>query len=143
MSEVLTRPPMAVDALIENYVRLRDKKKTIEDRHKEELAPFKQTMEQIEGWLLEALNQAQVDSMKGRHGTAYKTLRTSAVVRDWTATLAFIRDNGLWDLLEARVSKLAAQAIIEETNKPIPGVETSSEVVVNVRRAGEKSAAGK
>jgi hypothetical protein len=49
--------------------------------------------------------------------------------------LGFVRAKEAWDLLEARVSKLAAQELIKETKLPIPGVETSSEVVVNVRRA--------
>jgi hypothetical protein len=143
MSEVLEKPRMSVDAVIENYVKLRDKKKSIEERHKAELAPFKETMDQLEGWMLEALNNAGLDSMKSSHGTVYKSTRTSAVVREWQATLDFIRANNAWDLLEARVSKLATFAIIKDTNAPVPGVETSTEVVVNVRRAGEKAPVGK
>lgn len=138
MSEVLEKPHMTVDAMIESYVKLRDKKKSIEDRHKQELAPFRETMDQLEGWLLEAMNQAGLDSMKGQHGTAFKSTRTSAVVREWQATLAYIREHDAWDLLEARVAKTTAFNIIKETEAPIPGVETSTEVVVNVRRAGEK-----
>lgn len=141
MSEVLER--MSVDTMIENYVKLRDRKKAVEDRHKTEIAPFKQAMDQLEGYLLEAMNQTGLDSMKSPHGTAFKSQRTSAVVRDWQATLGFIREHDAWDLLEARVAKTAAFNIIKETEQPIPGVETSAEVVVNVRRAGEKPPVGK
>jgi hypothetical protein len=146
MSDVLENPQhatMTVDALIESYVKLRDKKKEVEDRHKLELAPFKSTMDQLEAWLLEALNAAGLKSMSSPHGTAFRATRTHAVVREWQATLDYIRSNQAWDLLEARVSKNAALAIISETNLPIPGVETSFEVVCNVRRAGEKPPAGK
>jgi hypothetical protein len=73
--------------------------------------------------------------MKSPHGTAYRTVRTSAKVIDWVQTLTYIREHNAWDLLEARVSKLAAQELIKETKLPIPGVETSSEVCINVRRA--------
>jgi hypothetical protein len=73
--------------------------------------------------------------MKSPHGTAYRTVRTSAKVIDMVEFLGFVRAKEAWDLLEARVSKLAAQELIKETKLPIPGVETSSEVCVNVRRA--------
>ena len=140
MSEVLQRTnTMTVDAMIENYVRLRDKKKEVEDRHKMELAPFKSTMDQLENWLLDAMNQAGLDSMKSPHGTAFKSMRTSAVVRDFEALLNYIRANNAWDLLEHRVAKITAMNIMKETNQAIPGVETSAEIVCNVRRAGEKT----
>ena len=136
MSEVIERPRMTADAMIENYVKLRDRKKEMEARHKAELEPFNKLLSDLEGWMLEHLNSAGLQSMNSPHGTAYKAVRTSTKVTDWPATLAFIQAKQAWDLLEARVSKLAAQAIIEETNRPIPGVDTQSEIVVNVRRAG-------
>jgi hypothetical protein len=133
---------MTVDTMIEKYVQLRDRKKLKEDEHKAELAPFNEALSRLEGYMLEALNQAGLDSMKSPHGTAYKSTRTSAKVIDWVTTLNYIKENNAWDLLEARVSKLAAQEIIKETKLPIPGVETSSELCVNVRRASA-SGAGK
>lgn len=145
MSEVMDRierptvatPParMSADDMIDKYIRLRDKTKAIKERHVEELAPYAKAMDVLEAWMLEALNNARLQSMKSAHGTAYKTTRTSAKVTDWPAVLAFIKTREAWDLLEARVSKLAAQSIIDETGQPIPGVETASEIVVNVRKA--------
>jgi len=144
MSETLDRPvtinTMTPDLMIEKYVLLRDKEAEIKKRHVAELAPYHEVMARLEGWLLEALNQAGLSSMKAPAGTAFKTTRTSAKVIDWPATLAFIREREAWDLLEARVSKLAAQEIMAELKQPIPGVETSAELCVNVRRA---SATGK
>lgn len=144
MGDVLDRPPvvttMTPEVMIEKYVALRDKAADIKRRHTEELAPYNEIMGRLEGWLLEALNQAGLSSMRAPSGTAFKSTRTSAKVVDWPATLTFIKEHNAWDLLEARVSKLAAQQIIEDTKRPIPGVETQSELCVNVRRA---SASGK
>ena len=148
MCEVMEKPAaqeipaparMTVDDMIDKYLRLRDKVKTIKEDHTKQLAPYAEAMNTLEAWLLEALNQAKLKSMNSPHGTAYKTTRTSAKVIDWPATLGFIQEKNAWDLLEARVSKLAVQAIIDETQQPIPGVETSSEVCCNVRRAGAGS----
>ena len=134
MSEVVERPRLTADAMIERYVKLRDKKKEIEARHKDELAPFNDALKRLEGFMLEALNQSGLDSMKSAHGTAFKSTRTSATVKDWPLTLAFIREHQAWDLLEARVAKTVAYQIIADTQAPIPGVETSAELTVNVRR---------
>jgi hypothetical protein len=126
---------MTVDDMIDKYLKLRDKVKAIKEDHTKQLVPYSEAMNTLEAWLLEVLNQAKLKSVNSAHGTAYKTTRTSAKVVDWPVTLAFIRQHDAWDLLEARVSKLAAQSIIDETQHPIPGVEVSSELAVNVRRA--------
>jgi hypothetical protein len=138
------RPRMSADDMIDKYLRLRDKVAKIKEEHVKQLKPYAEAMDMLEAWMLEMLNQAKLQSMKSPHGTAYKTTRSSAKVLDWTAALAFIREKDAWDLLEARVSKLAAQAIIDETKLPIPGVEVSSELAVNVRRASASNdASGK
>lgn len=134
MSEVLERPSLTMDNMIANYVRLRDKKQEIERRHAEELAPYKDIMGQLEAYMMEAMNQAGLNSMKSPHGTAFKQIRTSATVKDWDEFLAFVREREAWDLLERRVAKKAAEQVIEDTKAPVPGVETSREWVVNVRR---------
>ena len=137
MSEatVETRTRMTVDEMIHKYVAIRDRKKAIEEQQKATLQPYNEILSKLEGYMLEAMNTTGLNSMKSPHGTAYRTVRTSAKVIDWVQTLTYIREHNAWDLLEARVSKLAAQELIKETKLPIPGVETSSEVVVNVRRA--------
>jgi hypothetical protein len=131
----MTEPTAA--ELIDRYVQLRDKKRAIEARHKEELSKYNEFMAQLEARLLGILNDHHMENMKTQYGTAYKSLRTSATVTDWPLTLGYIREKEEWSLLEARVSKRAAQDLIEETGQPIPGVETKSEVCVNVRKASE------
>jgi hypothetical protein len=134
----LSRPAMTLDMMIAKYVALRDKKELVEDRHKHELAPFREMMNRLEAYMLEAMNQQNLKSIRSPGGTAFVAERTSATVMDWPATLDFIRRHGVWELLEARVSKKAVQAVMAETNCPVPGVETKSEMCVNVRRPVSK-----
>jgi hypothetical protein len=91
-------------------------------------------MGSIEALLLDALIQNNAESMRTGKGTFYKTTHASVKVKDWSETLAFIQESERWDLLEARVSKTAAQQVVEETKLPIPGVEIERMVKVNVRR---------
>lgn len=133
---LVATPVMPFGTAVEKFLALRDRKAAIEKRHKDELVPFNLAMAKLEGIMLDTLNANGVDSMRAADiGTAYKTTRTSTKVTDWNQTLEFIRTKELWELLEARVSKTAAEAIMSETQAPIPGVTTSRETVIGVRRA--------
>lgn len=122
------------DAVVQAYIQLRDRKKEIATRHKEELAPVNQKMAALETYLLRELLKAKELSKKTPHGTAYRTKRTYAKVEDWDAAFDFIRNNELWHFLEHRVSKEAVQEFIEAQGTPPPGVSVSIEDAVNVRR---------
>jgi hypothetical protein len=135
MSETTTQSPrMPFDQMVEKYVALRDKVAEVSKRHKDELAPFSVAMATLEAWMLDALNTAGMESAKAPAGTAYKTTRTSTKVMNWTETLEFIRTKEAWDLLEARVSKTAVEAVMVETGQPVPGVTVTRETTLNVRR---------
>ncbi len=135
MPDGTTTVEMSPAVMIEKFIALRDKIADIKDAHKRQLAPYNQALETLEAKLLAALDQAGLAQMKGEAGTVYKSTRTSASVKDWGATLAFIREHEAWDLLEARVSKTAVGAVIEETGQPVPGVNVTTEVVLHVRRS--------
>lgn len=135
------RPASATnDVMVEKYVRIRDHIKELEKKHVEELKKPRIALAILEHWLLDSLNKSETESARTKHGTAYKTVRTSCKVTDWIKTLAFIKKREAWDLLEARVSKTAAVAIVDEIKAPIPGVEITQENGVNVRRAAGTSA---
>jgi len=119
--------------MTERYLYLRSRIKQIEDKHKEELAPYLDMKFQLETALLDHLNKNGLDSTKCPDGTAFKSTVTSVSVKDWAATLGYIRKNKLWDLLEARVSKTAAVEIVTDTKSPIPGVEITQATVLRVR----------
>lgn len=132
---VVAPPPLTAAQMIEKYIALRDKKDEIKKQHTKQLEPYVQVMDQLEGMILNQLNQNNLDSMRSDSGTAFKSTETSVTVKNWQETFGFIRANGLWDLLEARVNKTAALSVIEETKAPIPGVNVTQTTVVRVRRS--------
>jgi hypothetical protein len=138
---VITKTP-TMDMLIGYYVKVRDKKRELEAEHKVKLAQYNEMLERLEGNMLAILNAAGVNSMRAPSGTAFTATRTSAKVTDWAAALGYIKEHEAWDLLEARVNKTTAFAIISETQCPLPGVDTETTITVNIRRA-DASAAGK
>lgn len=125
---------MTPGQMIERYLQLRRLIHDKEAGHKKELAPLVELRAQLEGALLGYLNENDIDSTRSDAGIAFKSTATSVSVKDWQATLTFIRERQLWDLLEARVSKTAALEMLEEKSETIPGVDISQVTVLRVRQ---------
>lgn len=125
---------MTPEEMVEKYLQLRDKKGEIAERHKKELAKFNLVIGLLESSLLGVLNTNEASSMSTKDGTFFKHTTSSATVTDWKAAFDFIIDTGQWQLLEKRVSKAEAQALMEERQEAIPGVKIERVTVVQIRR---------
>jgi hypothetical protein len=121
---------MNANGLVEKYVALRDRKKEMQERHKEELKPFEAAMESLENLLMKQLNESGADSLKTPSGTCYKQKWTAARVADWQKVLDYAMENGRLDLFERRVNK----SVVEEIGA-VPGVEMDFGIKVNIRRS--------
>lgn len=123
-----------VDEIVAAYIKLRDMKDATSRRHKEELAPINEKMGKLEAWLQKHLQSEGVDSMKTKAGTAFLQSNSSATVKDWPATLEWVKDNDEWSFLEARVNKTAVKDYMESTGDIPPGVDFKTTIVTRVRR---------
>jgi hypothetical protein len=123
-----------VNDVVAAYRQLRDKKKEIEDRQKEELVPLNERMEKLEAWLQRTLLEMGVDSMKTPDGTAYLSKTSSVKIEDWTTTLSYIVENEMWHVLEKRLAKSAVELFVEENEENLPGTSISFITKVNVRK---------
>lgn len=123
-----------VDDVVAAYIQLRDAKELLAKKQADEMKPLVERMKKIEGWLQAALIATGVDSFKTERGTAFIQTNVSTTVRDWTATLDWIKANNEWSLLTAAVSKTAIKDYKEQYHDVPPGVDYREEVVVRVRR---------
>lgn len=125
---------MKVDDVIAAYMRLRDKKESMEAAVKEQTKELKEKMEKLEAWIKEQADIQGVTSFKTKHGTAFLTTTDYANVADWDAVLNYIRENDAYDMLEKRVSKVAVRGYID-ANKSVPaGVNYGTKLEVNIRK---------
>jgi hypothetical protein len=125
---------MKLDELVGKYVEVRDKKSELTAAYKEKAAKIDAVMDKIEAILLQQFDTLGMDSVKTPHGTAYKSTKTSYQVADWDATLDAIKAGELWHVLERRVAKAGVDAYKEETGEILPGLNSRTEVTVNIRR---------
>jgi hypothetical protein len=134
---------MNAEQLVDKLLRLRAKIEEIKKKHKTELEKYNEAEGYLEGRLMDTLNQSGARSMRTEAGTFYTSKRVSVKVQEWSKTIRYIIDNEAWDLLEARVNKTSAQALVEsmaataqegEEAPVIPGVSITSDYQLNVRR---------
>lgn len=121
--------------IVEKYIKLRDAKAQITAACKEKTAQIDAALKLAEGALLQAFDAQGIDSVSTASGTAYRTTKTGATVADWDATLGYIKEHELWNMLEHRVAKKAVEEFKAEKDDLPPGVNWYEEVSINVRRA--------
>ena len=123
-----------IDSVVGGYIRLRDEKKRIAERQKEELAPLNAKLKKMEAWLQSQLQAQDALNMKTEHGTVYLSTTVSAKVEDRDVFFEFVREHDLWAMLTSAVSKDAVEEYIESTGDVPPGVSVNRETNARVRK---------
>lgn len=121
--------------LIGMYIKIRDKKKAVQDKHKKELAPINEAMQKLEDHFQKIMDAADLENLKSDDGTAYKAVQTSVTVADWDAFKEYIIRAHAWHMLDKRANKTAVEEVLEETGELPPGLDIKRHIKVNVRRS--------
>ena len=129
------------DKRTEQYVRLRDMKKEIKDRHTQELAPINDMMEKLEALFLNELNVSKQDSAKSASGTVYKTAKKTASLEDAAQFRRYVIGSMMWDLADMRANVAAVEDFAKEHGQLPPGVKYTVLDEVGIRRASSKKEA--
>lgn len=121
--------------LMKAFLRAREEKDAIKAREKAALEPVQETLDYIEGLLLQKMQEQGVDNFKNADGTAYQSVTTRYKVEDWDAMLAWAMKNNMTDVLVHNVAKSAVDDFVEENNALPPGVSRHAHTNVRVRRS--------
>lgn len=122
-----------IDALVEEYTKLRDAKKEVDRIYKENTKKLDVRMKEIETELLGTMNEMGVQSVRTSAGTAYTSTTAQYGVTDWDAFGQLVLERGDLDLVQKRVSKTAAMALEEEMGTVPPGLNKTVIKKVNIR----------
>ena len=126
---------MNLSELIGKYVDLRDRKKAIQERHKQELAPYNEGLDGIESAILNYFNEVGVNSAASDFGTAYRSMRESFTVEDPILFREWVQEQGDLAYFENRASKEAVKQHLEATGALPPGIKYNAESTIGVRRS--------
>lgn len=122
-----------IEAIVERYVKARDKKAELKAEYEGKVAALDEAMKKCEAFILNHFTSTGQTSAGTPAGTAYISKQTSATVADWDAVFAWIRANDYWHFLEHKVNKTAV-ADFKEANADLPpGVNWREEKVIRIR----------
>lgn len=128
---------VTIEQRIDQYVKLRDMIKAKDDAHKKAMEPYRETLEKLNGVMLNHLNTIGADSVKASSGTVYRTTKRSASLEDGDAFMRHVITKEAWELLDRKANVAAVEAYFGENGVLPPGVKISSQQVVGVRRGKE------
>lgn len=128
---------MDFDTAVKHYIALRKECDNIERDAKLATGELKKKMNLLEAWITQKADEEGLKNVATLHGTAYWSTHHSCSVAEPAVFFDFVKDNGAWDLLEKRASKLAVKSFIEGSGHAPPGVNFSSVRVFNVKTTKE------
>lgn len=124
------------NAIVAAYIKIREAKQEAAKAAEAVDAEFKEKLQKLEGVLLKHLNDSGTESVRTAAGTFYRQEDVRPNIVDDTAFYSWIKDNDAFDALERRVKKTFVTQFMEvHEGLPPPGIATSREYVVRVRRS--------
>lgn len=131
----VVEPVVKLDDIVARYVALRDKKAQLKAKYDADVAEIERGLERCEAYFLQRMQEQGLEALPTSAGTAYKSVQRSFKVADWDSFLPFVREHGLWTMLEKRAAKSAVEEYVTAHNDLPPGLDSHAKVVVNVRRS--------
>lgn len=128
-------PVVDIEKRVGQFVKLRDLKSEIEERHKAELKPINDSLDLLKQVLSRGLDQLNVDSAKTSCGTVSFSSKASAALADKSAFWTYVVTTGQFELLDYKANVTAVKEHIEKNQgQAPPGVNYSVFRDVGVRR---------
>ena len=129
---------VSVDRLVSVYLKIRDKA-AVTTQLKEEESLLNEKLDLVKNALLEHCKENNVESVRTRLGTFFRSVRTKYWTSDWESMNQFIKENDAVDLLEKRLHQGNMKQFLETNpDKLPPGLNVDSVYTVTVRR-GKKN----
>ena len=126
---------MTLNELIENYMKLRERKEQMADKMKEELKKYTTAMDTIEEALKAHMHANNLQSIATDSGTAFFKGFSSATLADSGAFRDFVINEGAFEMADFRPNKDAVRAYIESNGGNLPpGVNFSTIQKIHVNK---------
>lgn len=130
-----TKPVVQVDALVQEYIGLRDTKDEIKREAEAKVQDLQTKMDEISQRLLEHFKESGIDKAGTPFGTAYRTVKSRYWTNDWDTMYNFIAEHNAFELLEKRLHQSNMKQFLEENPDVHPqGLNIDNEYAIVVRR---------
>lgn len=123
-----------VDKRVDQYIRIRDALKVLEEKYETERAPLVEMQNLLTGWMMEFLDKAGASAVKTKYGTCHTSTRYTASLADPDAFMKFVIANNKFELLDRRANATAVRDYVAENKALPPGTNLNSIRTLGVRR---------
>jgi hypothetical protein len=121
--------------LVKRYQEIKRTKEIMDTEYKESIKPYSEALEAIELSLLKYLNSNGLQNLETETGTAYKVTYFNTKIVDRQKLVAFVKETDNFELFTNSLTKEAVKAYVETHKEPPPGVEVTTYLECNIRKA--------
>jgi len=126
----------SVDELVTVYIKIRDARDAARKQADEVDADFEEQLDVINQQILEICKETGADSIKTKHGTAIRTIKSRYWTNDWERFYDFMFEHNVPELLERRIHQTNIKQFLEENPDLLPaGLNVDSAYSITVRRS--------
>ncbi len=126
----------SVDELVTVYIKIRDARDAARKQADEIDADFEEQLDVINQQILEICKETGADSIKTKHGTAIRTVKSRYWTNDWERFYDFMFEHNVPELLERRIHQTNIKQFLGENPDLLPaGLNVDSAYTITVRRS--------
>ena len=126
----------SVEQLVSVFIKIRDARDEARRAWEQQEADFNEQLDVIDQQLLEICKETGADSIKTKHGTAIRSVKSRYWTNDWESFYDFIYKQNEFGLLEKRIHQTHMKQFLEENPDLLPaGLNVDSQYTITVRRS--------
>lgn len=124
-----------LDKLAEVYIKIRDAKDALTDKHKKEVAALDEQLDLIEQEMNEACKAMNAATIRTPHGTIMRSVKSRYWTNDWDSLYRVIKDHDAFGLLTKSIHQSNMKEFLAENPDVLPaGLNVENAYSVVVRR---------
>ena len=129
-------PAIPLDQLAAIYIKIRDAKDDLTQTYKAKTADLDEQLGVLEQQMLDTCKEQGMDSIRTKHGTIIRSVKSRYWTNDWDSMYSFIEETGAYGLLEKRIHQTHMKEFLSENPDLFPkGMNVENEYTVLVRRS--------
>ena len=134
--ERIMNDTISVDDLVSVYIKIRDARDEARKEADKIESEYNEQLELISQQLLDTCKQTGAESIKTKHGTAIRTVKSRYWTNDWERFYQWMFENNIPDVLEKRIHQTNIKQFLEENPEMLPaGLNVDSAFSITVRRS--------
>lgn len=130
---------VSIEKLTSTYLKIKAKRDIMREEYKSADSALEEQQDKIKAALLKHCKDNDVESVRTKDGTFYRTVKTKYWTNDWESMYKFVLDHGVPEFFTKSLNQSNVKQFMEENPDVIPpGLNVESEYVVSVRKSRSK-----